>query len=192
MPWCEEIAARGTKIVAIAGNHDFVFQKAPDLVPKRPDVWTYLQDQELIWNGLKIYGTPWQPWFWDWAFNLPEEDLEAIWAKIPDDVDILLTHGPPRGCGDFVGGEHVGSKSLRERILAIDRPILHVCGHIHLGHGSYKLGKALVLNTSVVNEKYVYTHPPVVIDTDYHWSPGGRKATEAGDSDQKRPEDAPG
>jgi Icc-related predicted phosphoesterase len=192
MPWCEEIAARGTKIVAIAGNHDFLFQKAPDLIPHRTDVWTYLQDEELIWNGLKIYGSPWQPPFHDWAFNLPEEELAKKWAKIPDDVDILLTHGPPKGCGDYMKRDgHVGSWTLRDRILQLDRSILHVCGHIHVGYGTYSLGKALVLNASIVNEGYTYTNPPIIIDTEVHWRRLNARS-KAGDSNPKRPEDASG
>src|SRR4051812_12302796 len=67
--WLEQVPAR--RIVAVAGNHDLVFEKAPYLLP-RDLPWTYLQDSGCTWEGLQLYGTPWQPWFFDWAFNLYE------------------------------------------------------------------------------------------------------------------------
>src|SRR5262245_5605331 len=70
--WLGQLPAR--KVIGVAGNHDFLFEKAPQLVP-RGLPWTYLQDSGTEWEGLAIYGTPWQPWFFDWAFNLHEAEL---------------------------------------------------------------------------------------------------------------------
>ncbi len=57
---------------------------------------TYLEDSETSIKGVSIYGSPWQPEFCDWAFNLPRksEALREKWAKIPDKSDIVITHGP--------------------------------------------------------------------------------------------------
>ena len=66
-------------IVGIAGNHDFVFERMPELVP-RDLPWTYLQDELAEVAGLRIWGTPWQPWFFDWAFNGRPEELKAKWC----------------------------------------------------------------------------------------------------------------
>ena len=97
--WLE--AAPAEQIVFVAGNHDLVFQHEPSWVPKDlPAV--YLQDAGLEWRGLKIWGTPWQPWFFDWAFNLREPELKSKWDLIPADTDILVVHGPPFGYGDAV------------------------------------------------------------------------------------------
>ena len=77
--WLASVPAR--KIVGVAGNHDFVFQNDPDWVP-RDLPWTYLQDSGCEWEGLRFWGTPWQPWFFDWAFNLYEPDLKPKWQSL--------------------------------------------------------------------------------------------------------------
>src|SRR5262245_38938257 len=129
--WLASVPAR--KVIGVAGNHDFIFEKAPALVPVDLP-WTYLQDQGTIWDGLRIWGTPWQPWFFGWAFNLYEEDLVAKWAMIPDGTDVLVLHAPPYEYGDGVplrdgGVRRTGSPSLLERIRAV-KPRLAVFGHI--------------------------------------------------------------
>ena len=58
---------------------------------------------------------------------------------IPENTDILVTHGPPQGFHDEVdeaysGPQNVGCPHLRRAIERI-RPRLHVFGHIHEGHG---------------------------------------------------------
>ena len=86
--------------IYIAGNHDRLFEDTPNIVRElfeqyHPNI-IYLQDSSIEVKGLKIYGSPWQPEFCDWAFNLPRgEKLKAVWDLIPDDTDILVTHGPP-------------------------------------------------------------------------------------------------
>jgi hypothetical protein len=161
--WLAAVPARHT--VGIAGNHDFLFEEAPDLVPAGLK-WTYLCDQQTTVDGLTVYGTPWQPTFGDWAFNLDEDDLATKWALIPPATDILLLHGPPFGIGDrVVRGVHTGSPSLTAAIERLQPPLV-ICGHIHEGRGSYRLGRSLILNVAVVNEHYAPAHVPVVVDWD--------------------------
>jgi len=149
-------------IVGVAGNHDFVFQERPDLVPNLP--WTYLQDRGCECDGIRVYGSPWQPIFYDWSFNLDEQGLKQKWALIPDNIQVLLLHGPPYGYGDLTArGERVGSQSLTDRIQQI-RPALVVCGHIHPAYGMYMLEATTVLNAAFVNEQYIPTNPPLVFD----------------------------
>lgn len=161
-PWVNENAKR-MKVVAVAGNHDFIFQDLPDMVPKLD--WSYLEDSGIEWNGLNIWGSPWQPRFYDWAFNADEPDLERIWQKIPSNTDILLLHGPPRGYGDFspYGKEHTGSPSLLKRIEEI-KPKLVVAGHIHSGYGRYMIGETIYVNASHVNEQYKPVNQPWLIE----------------------------
>jgi Icc-related predicted phosphoesterase len=134
--WLEKQKAK--HCVAIAGNHDHIFERHPDLVPSDLP-WTYLQDSSCEIDGIKIYGSPWTPWFNNWAFNLDEDDpnetkLRRCFDQIPDDIDVLMTHGPPFGILDQVGGvgDHLGSVALRERVFEV-KPNLHVFGHIHQG-----------------------------------------------------------
>jgi Icc-related predicted phosphoesterase len=160
--WLKRQPAR--KIVGIAGNHDFIFEQAPDLVPTDLN-WTYLQDSGIEWEGFRIWGTPWQPWFFDWAFNAGPEALKRRWALIPEATDILVVHGPPYGYGDGVpernGIRRCGCPHLLERIREI-RPRLVVYGHIHEGRGEWQLGSTLLANVTVVDANYQRCFPPWV------------------------------
>lgn len=171
--WLETIKAR--QIVMVAGNHDFIFQDRYDLVPKDLPL-TYLQDRHFEWEGLRIWGTPWQPIFYDWAFNLSEEELDRKFSFIPDQIDILVSHGPPLGCCDMTFDRRsVGSYSLLKHVERV-RPKMVVCGHIHYSYGSeYLDGKTLVVNASVLGENYKLQNRPIVIDTD------GWRVVEQGD-----------
>jgi Icc-related predicted phosphoesterase len=110
--WLERVPA--DEVVLVAGNHDQSIEKwgVPDGLRCH-----YLRDGGLELFGLRIWGTPWQPWFYDWAFNAPRRDGEEFLASkfdaIPDDTDVVVAHGPPRGFGDRTGGQgghaHVGS-----------------------------------------------------------------------------------
>lgn len=161
-PWVDRLAQR-MKVIAVAGNHDFIFQDAPELVPAMD--WTYLQDSGTEFRELKIYGSPHQPRFFDWAFNLDEHELAERWALIPDDTDILLLHGPPHGYADSSphGDVHTGSPSLLRRITEI-QPKLAVCGHIHTGYGRYQIGTTLLVSASLVDDRYQPINEPIVVE----------------------------
>ncbi len=161
--WLGRIPAR--EVVAVAGNHDWIFERAPHLVPDLR--WRYLEDRGVELFGLKIYGTPWQPRFFDWAFNLDEPDLEIKFNRIPEGTDIVVCHGPPLGFGDLAprswGGEHVGSPSLLNRLLTV-RPQLCVFGHIHEGRGVYPRDGMVLANVSVVDHRYDMVYTPMVFE----------------------------
>ena len=148
--------------VVIAGNHDFCFEEQPAAARSRLTQAIYLQDEAVEVCGVKVYGSPWQPWFYDWAFNLRRgPEIAAKWALIPADTQILVTHGPPRGFGDLTfGGEHAGCDDLLARVREI-KPALHVFGHIHEGTGVYRDGGTIFVNAST-NEG---EGPPIVIDS---------------------------
>lgn len=148
--WLRTVKAK--EIVAVAGNHDWVFQNRPELVPTLR--WHYLLDSGITLFGYKIWGSPWQPVFFDWAFNLKEPELDEKWKLIPEDTNILLLHGPPYRYGDRnAQGEHTGSPSLTKRIQEI-QPQLVVCGHIHEARGDYHINQTHVLNVSQLDLRY--------------------------------------
>ena len=157
--------------IFIAGNHDRMFENhslESNTIVKNYDV-EYLQDEEVLIDGVKLYGTPWQPEFCNWAFNLPRrgDGLMAKWGAIPKDTDILITHGPAYGHLDVsgYGGQNVGCELLRERIDKV-KPLIHVFGHIH-GSAGYKFdGTTHYFNASVLNERYEYQNKPMTIDLD--------------------------
>ena len=170
-----------THKIFIAGNHDWGFinhiDKVNDILEKYDDI-TYLQDDlylagqdETDYNDMiKIYGSPWQPEFYNWAFNLPRNgwELGQKWSDIPVDTDILITHGPAYGFVDKVIGrpENLGCELLAERIKTI-KPKIHVCGHIHSGRGIIFNDGTLYINASVLDEQYNYTKKPFTIDFDF-------------------------
>ena len=172
------------KKVFCAGNHDFGFQVCQydswlqTLVDEKTlasDDCIYLLDQEYILENdefsrpLKIYGSPWQPWFYDWAFNLPREgdELREKWAQIPDDTDILITHGPPFKVRDFVrkgySVEYVGCELLTPRVAEI-KPLIHLFGHIHQAYGVETNNDIVFVNASICTESYVPSNKPIIIE----------------------------
>jgi predicted phosphohydrolase len=156
--------------VLIAGNHDFCFQRSPDRVAEMLEPYDiyYLQDSAIILDGVKFYGSPWQPEFFDWAFNLPRGDqLKRVWAQIPDDVNILVTHGPPHGILDrSARDERTGCEDLRARIAELGDLDAHVFGHIHEGYGTLDTGGVRYVNASVCDLGYSAVNRPVVLSVD--------------------------
>jgi len=164
--------------VVIAGNHDFCLEQAPQEARQLLEGLTYLQDESVQIQGLRIYGSPWQPWFYDWAFNLRRgEPLRKVWAKIPHDTDILLTHGPPHGVLDLTShGHRAGCEELLLRVQQVN-PGLHLFGHIHEAYGLQQLGDCWCVNASVCNLQYKPCQAPVVMD--WHGNTGGTRVQPA-------------
>jgi predicted phosphodiesterase len=159
-----------TKVV-IAGNHDFAFECNPERALRRlghgRDGVVYLQDGATVVGGLNVYGSPWQPRFFDWAFNLDRgAPLAAKWALIPEDIDILVTHGPPHGLLDRnTSGHAVGCEALGERLSGLTRLRLHVFGHIHEARGVVVRRNTTFVNASALDEHYrPFAEAPIVID----------------------------
>ena len=151
----------------IAGNHDRNFTQ-PSYRP-----WitngTYLLDETVIINGINFYGSPWTPEFENWAFMKPRgAAMKSIWAQIPFDTDVLITHGPPKGILDRCpNNEHAGCEELLAKIQQV-RPKLHIFGHIHTC-GVVKDEHTSFYNASVVNHQYQLTHQPIIIDIEENW-----------------------
>jgi predicted phosphodiesterase len=151
--------------VIIAGNHDFGFEREPAEARGWITGATYLQDSGVTIDGVRFWGSPWQPRFFDWAFNLDRgEPLRAVWAKIPEGTDVLLTHGPPRGILDrTVRGESVGCDDLLDAVRRI-RPRVHVFGHIHEAYGELELDGTRFVNASTCTIGYKPIQPPIIVD----------------------------
>jgi len=181
--WYDSIPGYDKKVF-IAGNHDRMFENHPleaNTIVNNYGSVIYLQDDDLVLYGdgpegnspndnIRIYGSPWQPWFYDWAFNLPKNGfgLAGKWEGIPDNTDILVTHGPAFGTLDTVTGrpwDNLGCELLAERIERL-RPKIHVCGHIHSGYGYEFKNGTHFFNAAVLNESYEYTQKPMTFDWD--------------------------
>ena len=162
--------------IFIAGNHDIGLEdnnkKAIEVINDHGRELNYLQDEKLIIKGttdVLVWGSPWQPEFLNWAFNLPRngQELEDKWNEIPEDVDILITHGPPFGILDYAkySAKNVGCEKLLERVLEI-KPKIHIFGHIHEGAGYQFNGDTHFINASVLNERYEFRNRPLIVDWD--------------------------
>jgi predicted phosphodiesterase len=151
--------------VVIAGNHDRVFQNRPQEAERTITNAFYLRDSEVVIEGLRIWGSPWQPWFYNWAFNLPRgSQIKAKWDLIPNGIDVLVTHGPSLGHGDTtMRGDKTGCVDLLDAIKRI-QPKLHIFGHIHEGYGISVEGVTACINASTCDYNYQPINAPVVIE----------------------------
>lgn len=165
--------------LVIAGNHDHALQFEPNLGQKlaREYGLLFLDAAPAEIAGVRVWGSAWTPWFLDWAFNFPrasEGERQAVhhYSHIPDDTQLLVTHGPPRGILDQLDergtspGEHVGGTQLRERVRSLPNLRAHVFGHIHSSYGAQRDGDVLSVNTAICTEEYRPTNPPIVMDWD--------------------------
>lgn len=170
------------KIMLIAGNHDGCIQK--DVLidngrMMRVSSWMrqyykiyYLEDMRKEYKGIKFYGSPWTPTFYDWHFMKDRgEPIKKMWDLIPDDTEILITHGPPFGIQDQVKysskakeGKFAGCEELRN---AIDHRLkklkLHVFGHVHEGYGKVIVNGVTHVNASIMDEDYNPVNKPIRI-----------------------------
>jgi Icc-related predicted phosphoesterase len=137
--------------IVIAGNHDRCFQAS--VAASREALGaevTYLEDQPAEIDGVRFWGSPWQPELNDWAFNLPRGPaLQEKWDRIMPATDILITHGPPRGIGDRVGDRRVGCDDLLHAVHRI-QPALHLFGHIHEDGGFWRHGSTCFANVTTM------------------------------------------
>ncbi|KAI0224897.1 Metallophosphoesterase domain-containing protein 1 [Lamellibrachia satsuma] len=126
----------------------------------------YLKDSEVTVFGIRVYGSPWQPEFYNWAFNLPRgQPCLDKWNRIPEGIDVLVTHGPPVGYGDLCSsGLRAGCVELLSTIQHRVRPKFHVFGHIHEGYGVTSDGCTTYINASTCTLQYKTSNPPIVFD----------------------------
>jgi predicted phosphodiesterase len=172
--WFMNIKGFDTKIF-IAGNHDWCFERKPDWLSQyindenlSQSDCVYLEDSSFTIESpefsrpIKFYGSPWQPDFMNWAFNVPRSELHTYWEKIPEDTDVLITHGPPEGILDInMEGESCGCSSLAYHAERV-KPLIHVFGHIHEQHG-YKIHNGTTyINATTCTRRYIPSNKPIV------------------------------
>ena len=154
--------------VVIAGNHDWMFERHPGAARELLGNAIYLENSGTEVAGLKIWGSPVQPEFNNWAFNVARgAAIRRYWEMIPDSTDVLVTHGPPFGMLDksHPSTAHLGCEELAKAVEQI-KPRLHIFGHIHGGHGQLIADGMCFVNASVVNEAYRLVHEPQVVEID--------------------------
>ena len=88
---------------------------------------------------------------------------EDEWSKIPEGIDILITHGPPKGKCDMAWGRHGGDAVLLEHVRRV-KPQFHLFGHVHESYGAVREGETTFVNGSSFTALDEPRHAPVVID----------------------------
>ena len=152
-----------TTKVMIFGNHDNNSEGMIEYAMHMKNFYV-LNDNSIIVDGIKIYGSPYSVTFGNWNFMESEKELISRYKKIPIDTNILLTHTPVSGIMDMsvrYNDIHAGSVSLKNRINKLKQLKYHVCGHIHEGYGIKKVGKVTYINASIVDEKYRFVNNPI-------------------------------
>ncbi len=175
--WLRHLKIPQERRIICAGNHDIWLDAThKESSPNRAYTsrlmlfnGVYLQEESVVIDGVKFFCSPWTPAFLGWGFNLPIGSNEEYWARIPEDTDVLVTHGPPYGIldspyrrEDFGGWEsqyilpptkRCGCQWLERRVAQV-KPKIHAFGHIHGGRGTKVIGDTTYLNVAFLNEQY--------------------------------------
>lgn len=155
--------------VVVPGNHDALFEDDPARARDLFDGLVVLIDEAATVGGLRVYGSPWTPRYHSWSFMKERgAPMAAVWTKIPDDLDLLITHGPPKGVlddasryrgGTWAGSELAGCEELARRV-ALVRPRVHAFGHVHGRQGVVERNGTRFVNCTTSESE----HLPVVVD----------------------------
>jgi len=174
--WLKELPHKN-KIV-VFGNHEVGMSKGPKRLDAvgmitEADAY-YLENSEIIIDGVKFYGSPATPRFYDWEWNYNRgKDIAREWAKIPNDVDVLITHGQSYGILDLVQNTlsnagrdlHQGCEDLAAKIAELKQLKLYCGGHLHTDGGkSENVNGVIYVNASICTEQYYPINKPVVVE----------------------------
>jgi len=149
--------------IVVPGNHEFFLETDP-FQRKLLSNATVLIHEAVEIMGLRIWGSPTTP-LYGGAFGLSSAaDRAKLYGKIPDDVDILVTHGPPHGILDQspVNPHHAGCPELLKAVKKL-KPKLHVFGHIHSAHGTLSTDDTLYVNAALLGPDDDPGASPIVI-----------------------------
>lgn len=168
-------------VVLIAGNHCWYSQKYTfaEIQAHVPNM-IYLNQTKALVRGIKFWGAPDTVWFGDWSASFPNPSdnpararayARNTWAKIPDDVEVLVTHQPALGIRDWIPnyltdhrGNHVGCPELVERVKSLSDIRLHITAHLHSNNGIEQVGNYLAVGASICNEAYAPIQPIQVVE----------------------------
>ncbi len=160
--------------IFVPGNHSTAIEQGLIRPENYPEV-QFLIHQETKVEGITIFGSPYTPRFFDWAYMKARNKLDVVWASIPDDIDILITHGPPKGILDLTKDiktkelVQVGCSALRRHVDGRIKPRIHAFGHLHdeagiSNYGHFTRGTTQFINAACCDLRIELKHPGVIIE----------------------------
>ncbi|KAE9554358.1 hypothetical protein FO519_002417 [Halicephalobus sp. NKZ332] len=170
--------------IVVPGNHELGFEDGEEMterqlaglsmlgISKAHEMLTnceYLVDRCIEVHGLKIFGSPWHPMPGYSFYRSRGQALLHKWNNIPPKIDVLVTHTPPLGHGDYnswnkCDGVLAGCAELLNTVEYRVKPKYHVFGHIHDMHGSTTNGQTTFINASITDHKLKINNPPIIFD----------------------------
>lgn len=150
--------------VYVPGNHDTAMEASLVKPEEYPDITILIHEFAEV-DGIKIFGSPWTPYFGGWAYNAVPHQIEILWESINEDIDILVTHGPVKDILDLCpDGDHAGCPYLRNKVFQI-KPKIHQFGHIHLNGGLTETHNGIKFcNAAVLNEQYQIQNSGLILE----------------------------
>lgn len=148
--------------ILVPGNHDFYFEGKCFETPEEIHV---LIGRGIEIEGVKFWGSPFTVQEFAWAFQFFQHDQEVHWKTIPDDTNVVITHGGAY-CGLDLDSQNLrtGDKFLSQRLKELKDIKLHLHGHIHAAHGVMRHGNLVTVNSSICDQKYKATQNPHIIE----------------------------
>lgn len=166
-----------THVVSVQGNHEVYveadFNKAKSIALKACPRVHFIDEGLITLEGINIFGSAITPYFFNWAWNrFRGEDIKVHWDRIPEETDILVTHGPVYNILDEIvyrpgmsdQDMHVGCADLLNRVKELKQLKLHICGHIHNSYGQENHYGIKFVNASICDEKYQPVNRPIIIE----------------------------
>lgn len=174
--WMKELPIKHK--LSIFGNHEVGMscgKKRPKALKMLKDAGIiYLEDSGVEIDGVKFWGSPVQPRYYDWEWNRDRgSDINYHWKLIPDDTNVLITHGPPYGILDLVEDSfenkgrdlHQGCEDLARRVKQLPKLKAHIFGHLHMSSGVYKdCANITYINAAVCSEQYRVENEPRIVE----------------------------
>jgi len=158
--WLGELPHRHK--IGVPGNHETYLQTDPanrSLVTNA----ILLINEGVEIEGLRIWGSPVTPVGPAFAMGSAEE-RRRLYTTIPAETEVLITHGPPYGILDSSPDFriHGGDRELYDAVRRV-KPLLHVFGHIHGGHGIFATEVTTFVNAALLGPDGDINHKPVVL-----------------------------
>jgi len=157
--WLGELPHRHR--ILVPGNHDRFAEDPSNR--KLISNATVLINEGIEVEGLRIWGipiTPVGPAFCERS----AEERRRIYSRVPNETDVLISHGPPRGILDRSPGSsfHSGDQELLDAVTRV-KPRLHVFGHIHGAHGLFGTKDTLFANAALLGSDGDIDKQPIVV-----------------------------